>query len=63
MTDPKDYALELIDEGMLNARDFAIMCVQYMSVHDVQEMLEANMMDPRSIYEEQRLNDFMTRNI
>ena len=49
MTDPRDYALELIDEGMLNARDFAIMCVKYMSIDDVEEMLKANEIDPRSI--------------
>jgi len=49
MTDPRDYALELIDEGMLNARDFAIMCVKYMSIDDVEEMLKANEIDPRSM--------------
>jgi hypothetical protein len=52
MNNPRDYALELIDEGMLNARDFAIMCVKWMSVHDVEEMLKANEIDPRSIYED-----------
>lgn len=62
MNNPRDYALELIDEGMLNARDFAIMCVKWMSVHDVEDMLKANEMDPRSVYEAQRLDDFMTRN-
>jgi len=42
MTDFRDLALELIDEGSLNARDFAMMCVKWMSVHDVEEMLKAN---------------------
>ena len=62
MTDPRDYALELIDEGSLNARDFAIMCVKYMSTDDVADMLEANEIDPRSINEAARLDEFMTRN-
>ena len=62
MNNPRDYALELIDEGMLNARDFAIMCVKWMSVYDVEDMLKANEIDPRSIAEAQRLDDFMTRN-
>jgi len=62
MNDPRDYALELIDEGSLNARDFAIMCVKWMSVYDVEDMLKANEIDPRSIAEAQRLDDFMTRN-
>ena len=62
MTNPRDYALELIDEGQLNARDFAIMCVKYMSMRDVEQMLEANELDPRSMYEATRLDEFMTRN-
>jgi len=62
MNNPRDYALELIDEGSLNARDFAIMCVKWMSVYDVEDMLKANEIDPRSIAEAQRLDDFMTRN-
>jgi len=42
MQDFRDLALELIDEGSLNARDFAIMCVKYMSQDDVRDMLEIN---------------------
>ena len=49
MINPRDYALELIDEGSLNARDFAMMCVKWMNSHDVEEMLKANEIDPRSI--------------
>ena len=60
--DARDYALELIDEGTLNARDFAIMCVKWMSKYDVEDMLEANEIDPRSISEAARLDDFMMRN-
>jgi len=60
--DWRDYALELIDEGNLNARDLAIMLVKYMSVYDVEDCLKCNEMDPRSLYEEERLNEFLTRN-
>jgi hypothetical protein len=63
MIDPRDYALELIDEGSLNARDFAIMCVKYMSIDDVEDMLHANEIDPRSMQEAERLDNFMTRNV
>ena len=63
MIDPRDYALELIDEGSLNARDFAIMCVKYMSRDDVEDMLHANEIDPRSMQEAERLDNFMTRNV
>jgi len=63
MIDPRDYALELIDEGSLNARDFAIMCVKYMSRDDVEDMLHANEIDPRSMQEAWRLENFMTRNV
>ena len=60
--DFRDYALELIDEGSLNARDFAIMCVKWMSSNEVEDMLEANELLPRQIEEEERLLDFCTRN-
>ena len=60
--DFRDYALELIDEGSLNARDFAIMCVKWMSSKEVEDMLEANELLPRQIEEEERLLDFCTRN-
>lgn len=49
--DFRDYALELIDEGQLNARDFAIMCVKWMSINEVEDMLEANELLPRQIEE------------
>ena len=61
--DFRDYALELIDEGSLNARDFAIMCVKWMSSNEVEDMLEANELLPRQIAEEERLLDFCTRNV
>ena len=61
--DARDYALELIDEGQLNARDFAIMCVKWMSQYECEDMLEANELLPRQIEEEERLLDFCTRNV
>lgn len=58
----KDYALELIDEGELTTRDFAIMCVRWMTSIEIEDMLEANELLPRQIAEEECLADFMTRN-
>ena len=60
--DYRDYALGLVDEGPLNARDLAIMAIKYMSQDDVRDMIEANELDPRSLEMEQKLNEFLTRN-
>jgi hypothetical protein len=44
--------MEQIDEGMLNSRDFAIMCVKYMSESDVKDMLRSNDILPEQFEEE-----------
>ena len=40
--DYRDYALELVDEGLVSARDLAVMAVKYMSQADVEDMLVSN---------------------
>jgi len=40
--DYRDYALELVDEGLVSARDLAMMAVKYMSQTDVEDMLVSN---------------------
>ena len=35
MANPRDRALELIEEGIVSAEDMVTMCVKYMSVDDV----------------------------
>lgn len=44
--DPRDYALELVEEGF-NANDLLLAALKYMSTDDVREMLDANEMSPR----------------
>lgn len=43
---PRDYALELIDEGV-SALTLLTACLQYMSHDDVREMLDMNELSPR----------------
>ena len=45
MKDYKDYLIELVDSGMLDARDAVIMLVKYMSNDDVADCLDCNMID------------------
>jgi len=47
MTNPRDRALELIEEGIVSAEDMVTMCVKYMSVDDVEDMLDCNELSDR----------------
>ena len=38
----RDKAYELLDEGMIDPRAMAEMCLQYMSTDDIEDMLESN---------------------
>ena len=38
----RDTAYKLLDEGMIDPRAMAEMCLQYMSTDDIQDMLESN---------------------
>jgi len=60
--DYRQYALDLVDEGPINARELAIMAIKYMSQDDVRDMIESNELDPRSLEMERKLNEFLTRN-
>jgi len=40
--DYRDYALELVDEGLVDARDLLVMAVKYMSQDDVRDMITVN---------------------
>lgn len=37
--------LELVDDGMISARDVVVMCLKWMSEDNVAEMLQANDID------------------
>tara|TARA_A100001037_G_scaffold296199_1_gene316365 strand:+ start:895 stop:1113 length:219 start_codon:yes stop_codon:yes gene_type:complete len=47
MANPRDRALELIEEGIVSAEDMVTMCVKYMSVDDVEDMLDCNELSDR----------------
>ena len=47
MANPRDRALELIEEGIVSAEDMVTMCVKYMSVDDVEDMLACNELSDR----------------
>jgi hypothetical protein len=40
--DYRDYLIELVDDGLLDAREALIMVAKWMSQDDVRDMLEAN---------------------
>lgn len=44
---PRDYALELVEEGLVSADKLLLACLVSMSYDDVRDMLEANEMSPR----------------
>jgi len=47
MANSRDRALELIEEGVVSAEDMVTMCVKYMSVDDVEDMLDCNELSDR----------------
>ena len=52
MANPRDRALELIEEGIVSAEDMVTMCVKYMSVDDVEDMLDCNELSDRFMEDE-----------
>lgn len=46
-TDPRDYALALVEEGLVSADHLLLCAVKYMSHDDVREMLDCNELSPR----------------
>jgi len=52
MTNPRDKALELVDDGYVTAESMLTMCLKYMSTDDVAEMLDMNELSDRFIEDE-----------
>ena len=52
MTDFRDVALELVENGMVSADDMLMMCLKYMSVDDVEDMLDCNELSERFMEDE-----------
>ena len=52
MSDSRDKALGLVEEGLVSADDMLIMALKYMSTDDVEDMLDCNELSDRFIDEE-----------
>ena len=52
MTNARDKALELVDNGMVTAEDMLTMALKYMSTDDVEDMLDANELSERFMEDE-----------
>jgi hypothetical protein len=45
--DPRSYALDLVEQGLVRAEDLLHACVVYMSTDEVRDMLDSNELSPR----------------
>lgn len=52
-TDPRDYALSLVDDGEIDPRMMLITALNWLSTDEVRDMLDANQLSPRFFEEEQ----------
>ena len=57
MFNSRDAALALVEEGLVSAEDMLTMALSYMSVDDVEDMLDANELSER-FQEEDEEPDF-----
>ena len=46
-TDPRDFALRLVDDGMIDPMLMLQACLNWMSTDEVRDMLDANELSPR----------------
>jgi len=51
--DPRSYALDMVDQGVVDARSILEACLIYMSHDEVRDMLDANELSPRFSDEEE----------
>lgn len=45
--DPRGYALDMVDEGLITAESLLTAALKYMSADEVREMLDMNELSPR----------------
>lgn len=45
--DPRDFALQLVEDGLVDARMMLEACLGYMSHDEVRDMLDCNELSPR----------------
>ena len=53
-TDSRNTALELVDDGMVTAKEMLTMCLKYMSTDEVSDMLDTN--ELRARFDEKNWN-------
>ena len=57
MTNYRDIALELVDNGLVSAEELLTMALKYMSNVDVEDMLDCNELSERFIEDEDDEDD------
>jgi hypothetical protein len=45
--DPRDFALEMVEQGLVSADQLLLCALKYMSHDDVRDMLDCNELSPR----------------
>ena len=50
--DARDQAIELVEDGIVSAKDMLVMALKYMSTDDVADMLDCNELSDRFLEEE-----------
>ena len=51
--DPRDYALEMVENGLVSANHLLLCALKYMSHDGVRDMLDCNELSPRFTEEEE----------
>ena len=59
MSNSRDKALGLVEEGLVSADDMLIMALKYMSTDDVEDMLDCNELSARFLEDEEDTEDDM----
>lgn len=49
LDNPRDYAVALVEDGLVSAEVLLTACLKYMSHDDVRGMLDANELTPRFV--------------
>ena len=60
MTNARDKALELVDNGVVSAEDLLTMALKYMSTDDVEDMLDTNELSERFMEDDEPDVDYLT---
>lgn len=47
LKDPRDFALSMVEDGLIDAQSLLHACLVYMSTDEVRDMLDANELSPR----------------